>query len=96
MTYMKTTNKKDSFKDTFKERVLKVVKSIPKGKMLTYKDVAERAGSPGAFRAVGSIMANNWDPTVPCHRVIRSDGNLGNYNRGAANKIALLKKEGAI
>lgn len=80
----------------FTEQVIQVVSRIPKGKMMTYAEVAERAGSPGAFRAVGSIMAKNWNPAIPCHRVIRSDGNLGNYNRGAAKKIALLRKEGAI
>ncbi len=82
---------------TFKERVLAVVKSIPKGKTMTYKEVAKCAKSPKAFRAVGSIMAKNFDPTVPCHRVIKSDGTFGNYNRGGTSKkIAILKKEGAI
>jgi O-6-methylguanine DNA methyltransferase len=81
----------------FKERVLKVVKLIPKGKTVTYKEVAKMAGSPGAYRAVGNIMANNFRKDVPCHRVIKSDGSFGNYNRGGVKrKIALLKKEGAI
>ena len=81
----------------FKQRVLEVVRRIPKGKTLTYKQVAARAGSPGASRAVGNIMARNWDPTVPCHRVIRSDGYIGNYNRGGSEiKTKILKKEGAI
>ncbi len=82
---------------TFTEKVLDVVRKIPKGKVLTYKQVAERAGSPGASRAVGSIMKANYLPDVPCHRVIRSDGSAGEYNRGGTKaKIALLKKEGAI
>ncbi len=82
---------------SFKEKVLEVVRKIPKGKTMTYREVAKQAKSPKAFRTVGSIMAKNFDPTVPCHRVIKSDGSLGNYNRGGnAKKLALLKKEGAI
>jgi len=82
---------------SFKERVLAVVRDIPKGSTLTYKEVATRAGSPGASRAVGTIMSRNLDSTVPCHRVIRSDGKVGNYNRGGEKtKRGLLKMEGAI
>jgi O-6-methylguanine DNA methyltransferase len=82
---------------SFKEKVLDVVRKIPKGKVLTYGEVAKKAGNPGAARAVGAIMRTNYRPDVPCHRVIRSDGKIGNYNRGgAAAKTALLKKEGAI
>lgn len=80
----------------FKEKVLQVVKKIPKGKTLTYKEVAIRAGSSRAYRAVGSILKKNFDPKIPCHRVIKSDGTLGVYNRGAALKKSLLKKEKAI
>lgn len=84
-------------KKDFKEKVLDVVRKIPKGKTLSYKDVAKKAGSPRASRAVGTIMANNFLEDVPCHRVIRSDGKIGNYNRGGqAAKIKLLKAEGAI
>ncbi len=79
---------------TFKEKVFSVVKKIPKGKTLTYKEVARRAGSPNAFRAVGNALNTNYDPAIPCHRVVRSDGKTGGYNRGAANKIKILKKEG--
>ena len=76
---------------------MKIVKGIPKGKTMTYKEVARRAQSPMAYRAVGSIMAKNYDPKIPCHRVIKSDGSLGNYNRGGvAKKLALLRKESAI
>lgn len=81
---------------TFKERVYKVVSRIPKGKTLTYGEVAELAGSPGAFRAVGNIMSKNYDPKIPCHRVVRADGNPGGYNRGKRKKVRILKKEGAI
>ncbi len=81
---------------TFKDQVLAIVKKIPKGKVLTYQEVAKRAGSPNASRAVGSILKKNFDPKIPCHRVIRSDGIAGEYNRGRSNKIKLLKKEGYI
>lgn len=81
----------------FTQRVLQVVRTIPRGKTLSYGEVARRAGSPKAARAVGTIMKGNYDPTVPCHRVVRSDGSIGQYNRGGAKqKRALLKKEGAI
>lgn len=77
----------------FKEKVLKIVSRIPKGRVLTYRKVACMAGSPFAYRAVGNILNKNYDPKIPCHRVIRSDGTLGGYNRGVANKIKLLKEE---
>lgn len=64
---------------------------------MTYKQVATKAGSPGASRAVGSIMKANYNTSVPCHRVIRSDGIIGEYNRGGPDaKRALLQKEGAL
>jgi O-6-methylguanine DNA methyltransferase len=81
---------------SFQERVYRVVKKIPKGKVLTYKRVAKLAGFPFAWRAVGNILNKNRDQKIPCHRVIRSDGKIGGYNRSVKNKIALLKKEGAI
>jgi len=58
--------------------------------------VAELSGSPGAYRAVGNILNKNYDKSIPCHRVVRSDGKIGGYNRGRENKIRLLKKEGVI
>ena len=81
---------------TFQEKVLKVVSQIPKGKVLTYKEVAKKAGSAGASRAVGNILNKNYDKKIPCHRVIQSDGEIGGYNRGAAKKRKLLKEEGVI
>ncbi len=82
---------------SFTDKVLDVVRKIPKGKTLTYKQVAIKMGKSGAARAVGTIMKNNFRPDVPCHRVIRSDGKIGEYNRGGREaKIKLLKKEGAI
>lgn len=82
---------------SFREKVLAVVRAIPRGVTMTYGDVASKAGHPGAARAVGSIMRANYDLTVPCHRVICADGSLGNYNRGGSDvKRAILVKEGAI
>jgi len=82
---------------SFADRVRNIVKKIPKGKTMTYKQVAELAGSPGAARAVGNIMKDNFDESIPCHRVVRSDGGMGGYNRGGSSeKINKLKKEGAI
>ena len=73
-----------------------VVKNIPKGKVLTYKEVARRADRPGAYRAVGNILNKNNNSRIPCHRVIRSDGQPGGYNRGSKQKKIILEKEGAI
>lgn len=80
---------------TFREKVREVVRKIPKGKVLTYKEVAKKVGSPNASRAVGNIMKENFDPKIPCHRVVKSDGSMGGYNRGGVKKkIEILKKEG--
>ncbi len=77
----------------FAEKVYEVVKKIPRGKVLAYKEVARRAGNMKAARAAGSILSKNYDLEIPCHRVIRSDGRPGGYNRGAKNKIKILKSE---
>ncbi|MDE1975265.1 MAG: MGMT family protein [Patescibacteria group bacterium] len=79
----------------FKDAVLAVVCRISKGKVLTYKEVAMKAGRPRAYRAVGNILNSNYDPKIPCHRVVRSDGTTGGYNRGAIRKAMLLKMESA-
>jgi methylated-DNA-[protein]-cysteine S-methyltransferase len=82
---------------TFSEKVRDVVRKIPKGKTLTYKEVATRAGNSKASRVVGNIMKGNFDKNIPCHRVIRSDGGMGGYNRGGAKKkLQILKKEGVV
>lgn len=85
-------------KQSFKDKVFEVVRKIPQGKVLTYQEAAKRAGSPRAYRAVGNILRRNCDPTVPCHRVIRSDGETGGYNGLLKNKrkIDILRKEGAV
>lgn len=76
-----------------KNRVLSIVAAIPKGATMTYKEVARRAGRPRAYRAVGNMLNKNYDPAIPCHRVVRSDGTLGGYNRGKNEKMTLLKSE---
>ena len=82
---------------TFTQQVLHIVSHIKKGQTLSYKEVAIQSGSPHASRAVGTIMRNNYDPTVPCHRVIRSDGSIGGYNRGGTlSKRKKLIAEGAL
>lgn len=79
---------------SFTEKVRAIVAKIPAGKTMTYKEVAARAGNPRTARAVGTIMRKNYDPAIPCHRVIRSDGGVGGYNRGGATaKKWLLVRE---
>lgn len=80
----------------FSKKVFQIVSKIPKGTTLTYKQVAEKAGRPKAYRAVGNILNKNHNLEIPCHRVIRSDGQTGGYNRGADKKKRILKLEGAI
>ena len=81
---------KNSFRDTVRE----IVRHIPKGQTRSYKEVAMQAGNPRGARAVARIMASNYDPSIPCHRVIRSDGRVGGYNRGGEYaKKELLEKE---
>lgn len=88
---------------TFREKVFQVVKEIPPGGVLTYKEVAKLVGKPKAWRAVGNILRHsaelsrshkNRNPKIPCHRVIRSDGKIGGFNQGQRKKIILLKKDG--
>jgi O-6-methylguanine DNA methyltransferase len=82
---------------TFAEKVRDVVRKIPKGKSMTYKQVAAKAGNPKAARAVGAVMRSNFDESIPCHRVVKSDGSLGSYNRGGTiRKRQLLMSEGAL
>ncbi|MBD3270318.1 methylated-DNA--[protein]-cysteine S-methyltransferase [Candidatus Peregrinibacteria bacterium] len=77
----------------FRERVLQIVSRIPKGSVMTYGEVAFRAGYPGAARAVGRLMSQNFDPSIPCHRVVSSNG-IGGYNRGMEVKRKILEEEG--
>jgi O-6-methylguanine DNA methyltransferase len=80
----------------FSGKVLAVVKNIPRGKTMTYKQVARLAGRPNAYRAVGNVLRKNFDPAIPCHRVIRSDGEAGGYNRGELRKKEILINESVI
>lgn len=70
----------------FAQKVYDIVKKIPAGQTLSYQQVATLAGSPKAYRAVGNILNKNHDPLIPCHRVIRSNGSPGGYNRGEDKK----------
>lgn len=82
---------------TFTEKVREIVRAIPKGETMTYKEVAARAGNPLAARAVGAIMRTNYDESIPCHRVIASNGTMRGYNRGGtAAKLRILQSEGAL
>jgi O-6-methylguanine DNA methyltransferase len=88
---------------SFKQKVISIVSRIPRGKFLTYKEVARRAGNPKAARAVGNILNKYYfdcvrrgKKPIPCHRVVRSDGKPGGYARGEKEKRKLLQKENAI
>ena len=78
---------------SFSKKVYTIVAAIPAGETLTYKEVAERAGRPKAYRVVGNILNKNNDPCIPCHRVIRADGSVGGYNKGRQKKKSLLRQE---
>ncbi|MBW2964935.1 MGMT family protein [Candidatus Woesearchaeota archaeon] len=85
----------------FNEQVWELCKKVPRGRVTTYKQLAEALGTK-AYRAVGNAMNRNpygaWTTSgskiVPCHRVVNSDGRLGGFARGQAAKVALLEKEG--
>jgi O-6-methylguanine DNA methyltransferase len=79
---------------TFTEKVLAVTRRIAIGQTLSYREVAKLAGSPEAYRAVGNILRRNFDPAIPCHRVVCSNGRVGGFNRGGSEaKASLLVKE---
>ena len=81
----------------FSQKVWKVMRAIPVGMTISYAQLAKKAGSPAAFRAAGTACGNNLiAPIIPCHRIIKSDGTLGNYRYGVAIKEKLLRLEGAI
>jgi len=78
----------------FNERCYALLRKVPKGKVTTYKALANALGTR-AYRAVGQAMKNNPDiPKTPCHRVVASDGSLGGYAHGTETKISILKGEG--
>ncbi|HZX49971.1 MAG TPA: MGMT family protein [Candidatus Paceibacterota bacterium] len=81
----------------FQKRVYEAVKRIPRGEVRTYKQIAQAIGCPKAYRAVGNALNKNPDlKTIPCHRVVRSDGKIGGYRFGSSKKKTLLLREGAI
>ena len=81
----------------FQVKVLLTVSRVPRGKTVTYKQLARMSGYPNSYRAVGTALNKNPFPvTIPCHRVIRSDGDIGDYFYGRKKKMELLKSEGAI
>lgn len=81
----------------FMQRVLRATAKIPYGGVATYRDVATRAGNARAVRAAGNALGANPIPiVVPCHRVVRTGGSVGNYGGGPEMKRALLKLEGAL
>lgn len=85
----------------FNQKIYDLLKKVPKGKVTTYKALAEAAGTK-AYRAVGQAMrCNPYAPIVPCHRVVKSDGNIGGFagsinpnSKEVKKKIKMLIKEG--
>ena len=83
----------------FQLKVWKYLKSIPKGQVKTYKQVARSIKKPKSARAVANAFAKNpYAPKIPCHRVIRSDGTLGGYSGrgGIKQKLKLLRSEKVV
>jgi methylated-DNA-[protein]-cysteine S-methyltransferase len=79
----------------FQRRALSRLREVPAGSVVTYQALAAAIGSPSSQRAVGTTMASNPLPIyVPCHRVIKSDGKIGNYGGGVERKLKLLRAEG--
>ena len=85
-----------SSEKSFKLKVFDIVRQIPKGRTLSYKEVAAQAGRAKAYQAVGNILNKNHNPDIPCHRVIRSNGQIGGYNQGQRKKIKKLTQEGYL
>jgi len=87
-------NHTDTARDTFAARCYELLEQIPAGKVTTYAEIARALGSK-AYRAVGNAMAHNDKPIIrPCHRVVKSDGNIGGYALGSHRKETLLRREG--
>jgi methylated-DNA-[protein]-cysteine S-methyltransferase len=81
----------------FQRRCLERLRAVRYGEVRTYRDLAEDAGNPGAVRAAGTACGTNPIPiVVPCHRIVRSDGTLGQYGGGIPRKEFLLRLEGAV
>ena len=79
----------------FQIAVWRACAKIPKGRVSTYAEIAKAIGKSGAARAVGNALNQNpHAPHVPCHRVVKSDGNVGGFVHGSKKKIELLRKDG--
>lgn len=78
---------------SLKQKLYKLVKKIPKGKISTYRDIAH-ALNTRSYRTIGKLLSKNTSKEIPCHRIIMSSGLIGGYNKGIKQKIKLLKKEG--
>ena len=96
---MPSSNSKSNFDFSgltdFEADVLKVAWKIPKGKVMTYGQVAKKIGNPKSARAVGNALNKNpFAPDIPCHRVIKGNGEVGGFASGPRKKIMLLRKEG--
>ncbi len=80
--------------NSFSEKCYSLLRKVPKGKITTYKALAEKLGTK-AYRAVGNAMNKNpYAPRVPCHRVVKSNGEVGGFFSGTKKKIEMLRKEG--
>ena len=81
----------------FQSECYEAIKKVPKGKVITYAGLARMVGRPKAHRAVGSAMNKNpYAPQVPCHRVVKSNGDLGGFATDIKVKIKRLQKEGVV
>ena len=81
----------------FQQKVWAALRTIPRGEVRTYTDIAIQIGHPSSARAVANACGKNpYAPEVPCHRVIRSDGSIGGYSAegGSEKKRAMLREEG--
>ena len=79
---------------SFNEKCYTLLREAPRGKITTYKSIAEALGTK-AYRAVGNAMKKNpYAPAVPCHRVVNSNGFIGGFAHGTLKKIRLLRSEG--
>jgi len=84
-----------SDKTEFERSILVATFKIPRGKVSTYKRIAEKIGTPRAYRAVANALHKNpLHPVVPCHRVVRSDGGFGGEKKAAGSRRKLVKAEG--
>lgn len=84
----------DKMNKNFSEKCYALLQKVPKGKVTTYKALGEALGTR-AYRAVGNAMNKNpYAPKVPCHRVVKSNGEIGGFASGQDAKIKLLEKEG--